>query len=237
MMKQHRVRIVVYSLLVVAALVGYRFRGHILALYKGQTQRDVDEVIAKHGARVEQKFRAHLDGAWPPTKVVLVGLKQERQLEVWAAPSTSAALVKIATYPVLAASGKLGPKLREGDQQVPEGVYALTNLNPNSTFHLSVRVDYPNDDDKQHATVPLGQIGSDIYVHGSNVSVGCLAIGNDAIEEVFTIVARAPAGQRSIVIAPLDLRRSDVDRSSLPTPHIPDLYAKIERALPTAGGR
>lgn len=103
-------------------------------------------------------------------------------------------------------SGGPGPKRRAGDRQVPEGFYEIDGLNPNSLFHLSLRVDYPNAEDRAAATVPVKELGGDIFVHGGAASIGCVALGDDAIEEVFTLVARVPAGRRRILLAPVDLR-------------------------------
>lgn len=145
---------------------------------------------------------------WPPRCVTLVVLKQERRLEVWGANAARGPYRHLADYPVLAASGLIGPKRREGDRQVPEGFYRLSALNPNSAFHLSLRVDYPSADDARLSRLPPGaRMGGDIYVHGGAASIGCVAIGDPAIEEVFCLAALAPAGARRIIISPIDFRR------------------------------
>jgi hypothetical protein len=175
---------------------------------RGVAPRTVDEVLAGIGAEPERRLRARSEAAgvaWPPARTTWIAIKDERRLEAWVAgPSSSFA--HLATYGVLAASGGPGPKRREGDRQVPEGVYALTTLNPNSRFHLSVRVDYPNDEDIAHRVVPREQMGGDIFVHGSDYSVGCLAVGDEAIEELFVLAARVPEGRREIIVMPTDLR-------------------------------
>lgn len=99
---------------------------------------------------------------------------------------------------MLAASGGPGPKLREGDLQVPEGVYRLTAFNPNSSYHLSLRVDYPNAEDRAAEDRAVARsdrrtsLGGDIFIHGKAVSIGCLAIGDPGIEELL----RARRGRR-----------------------------------------
>ena len=173
-------------------------------------QRSVAEVLARYGPATRRKFAASCakNGiAWPPRRIYLLAFKQEKRLEVWAANATGR-YIRLQTYPILAASGTLGPKRREGDRQVPEGFYRLPTLNPNSRFHLSVRVDYPNAEDIRNAVVPRARMGSDIYVHGNSVSIGCLALGDPAIEEVFTLVARATPTERRILISPVDFRQS-----------------------------
>src|SRR5687767_309615 len=138
-------------------------------------------VLANIGPRwrpMLQKRAAAVGVAYPPPALTLVGYKHERVLEVWARRGDGWALYR--SYPVLAASGGPGPKLREGDRQVPEGVYRLTHLNPASSYHLSIRIDYPNEADRARAAEEgRSNVGGDIYVHGKAVSIGCLAIGDE----------------------------------------------------------
>jgi hypothetical protein len=171
-------------------------------------QRSVAGVLAILREPVQERFRplCRQKGIpFPPPRVTLIALKQERLLEVWAAGS-SGPFRRLATYPIRAASGGPGPKRREGDRQVPEGNYRLTTLNPNSSYHLSLRVDYPDAEDTTNRVVPHVPLGGDIYVHGNQVSIGCVAIGDAAIEEVFTLVALAQPSKRRILLAPWDLR-------------------------------
>ncbi len=96
----------------------------------------------------------------------------------------------VASYPILAVSGGPGPKRREGDKQVPEGFYEIDRFNPKSLFHLSLGLNYPNAadrvlSDREHP-------GGDIFIHGSNVTVGCAPLGNDAIEELYLAALDAP---------------------------------------------
>ncbi len=152
--------------------------------------------------------------AYPPARVRLLAFKAEKMLEVWGANRTGA-YHRLATYPIRAASGATGPKRREGDGQVPEGFYKITDLNPVSHFHLSLRVGYPNADDvAANPGVPISDLGGDIYIHGNAVSIGCLAMGDAPIEEIFCLVARAR--QREIWIAPVDPRRAAMPGSNEP---------------------
>lgn len=120
----------------------------------------------------------------PVDEVYLRAFKQERQLELWAG-RRGKPLVLVKTYPFCAASGELGPKRREGDLQVPEGLYEVPEFNPTSNFHLSMKVSYPNASDKvrSDATRPGGLI----YLHGSCASIGCIAIEDEPIEEVYLV--------------------------------------------------
>lgn len=128
--------------------------------------------------------------------VFLRAFKESKELEVWVRDAKSRKFVLFKTYPIHAASGKLGPKRVEGDRQVPEGFYAFgkAGLNPQSDFHLSFNIGYPNAYDRHH-----GRDGTFIMVHGNAVSIGCLAMGDPAIEEIYTLVdAALSKGQRFV---------------------------------------
>ncbi len=192
-------------------------------------QRTVSGVVRACGPKSLARFasackRAGID--YPPRRVYLLAFKGERRLEVWGADA-SGPYRRLHTYPVLAASGTAGVKRREGDRQVPEGLYRITTLNPNSAFHLSMRVDYPNATDVANSDVPRGRMGGDIYVHGGAASIGCLALGDPAIEELFPLVAQAR--DRRILIAPTDLRREKAPQGD--APWVSALYRDLNRAL------
>jgi hypothetical protein len=199
----------------------------------GGGSRTVAAVLERFGPAARAAYAPVCAGngvAWPPRRVYLLAFKGERQMEIWAA-NARGRYILLDACPILAASGGPGPKRREGDRQVPEGFYRLTTLNPNSAYHLSVRVDYPNREDVAHARVRQGEMGGDIYVHGSSVSVGCLAIGDAAIEKVFCLVALADPDQRRILIAPRDFRRR---AGNVPDPGeawVRDLYARLRQTL------
>ena len=93
-------------------------------------------------------------------------------------------------------SGDLGPKLREGDGQSPEGFYFIkpSSLNPNSSYNLSFNLGFPNAYDRAH-----GRTGSYLMVHGECVSIGCYAMTNDGIEEIYADVEAAFAGGQSFI--------------------------------------
>jgi murein L,D-transpeptidase YafK len=144
---------------------------------------------------------------FPPAQITLLATKNTRTLEVWAA-NEHGPFKYVHRYRILGASGDLGPKLNQGDRQVPEGIYQIEALNPNSAYHLSLRLNYPNAFDRKMAEQDGRQNpGFGIFIHGSHVSKGCLAIGNPAIEELF--VTAFAMGRRfiEVVIAPKDPRR------------------------------
>jgi len=169
---------------------------------------------------------------YPPGRVVLVGLKLERRLEVYA-PGDDGAMRFIRSYPIVAASGRLGPKLANGDRQVPEGVYDVPSLNPNSAFHLSLRVGYPNAFDREMARRDgRTDLGGDIMIHGGDASIGCLAMGDAAAEDLFVLAAEAGRQNVRVLLSPVDFRRRELptDRPAAPA-WVEQLYADLRREL------
>ena len=149
--------------------------------------------------------------------VFLRAFKEENELEVWVRRRGAARYELFRTYPVAAASGRLGPKLAEGDGQVPEGFYYVTPgaLKPDSDFHLAFNIGYPNDYDRGH-----GRTGSFIMVHGDRVSVGCLAMTDPKIEEIYTLCdAALRNGQRffRIHLFPFRMTADRMQRASRST--------------------
>ena len=193
------------------------------------------ERVATYGEAVQARLAPACQAqgvAYPPTAFTLIGLKAEKRLELWA-PDAAGRPRLIKAYPILAASGVAGPKLREGDQQVPEGIYAIESLNPNSRFHLALRVNYPNADDRRRAQADgRTQLGGDIMIHGSNASIGCLAMGDPASEELFVLAALAGHQNVRVILSPVDFRQRDqVDLPSGQPSWVPALHAQIKAEL------
>ncbi|QSA98763.1 murein L,D-transpeptidase family protein [Methylococcus sp. EFPC2] len=172
-------------------------------------QRSVADVLRDFGPYAVEQLQPYFvraGVAYPPAEVTLVGLKAEKKLELWARDEGREYRF-IRDYDILAASGTAGPKLRQGDGQVPEGIYRIVGLNPNSNFHLSMKLDYPNEYDRAHAAAEgRRDPGSDIFIHGRAVSIGCLAMGDAAIDELFVLVAQVGKERVKVVIAPHDPR-------------------------------
>lgn len=123
--------------------------------------------------------------------------KWEKELEVWVRPNGASSYKLLHTYDVCATSGALGPKRREGDLQIPEGVYHINHFNPQSNFHLSLGLNYPNASDKilsdrQHP-------GGSIYIHGNCVTIGCVPITDDKIKELYILAVEARTGGQSTI--------------------------------------
>jgi murein L,D-transpeptidase YafK len=119
--------------------------------------------------------------AYPPPSLYFRALKKERRLEVWVG-TKSGRMQRFRAYDILAMSGTLGPKIREGDRQAPEGFYTINRFNPRSNFLLSLGLDYPNRRDRLRGEA---KPGGDIFIHGNQVSIGCLAMGDAAIQEIY----------------------------------------------------
>lgn len=147
-------------------------------------------------------------------KLNILVFKNERSVEVrapgWKAPRL---------YKMTAFSGTLGPKLREGDRQIPEGIYGIGYLNPNSSYYLSLQVAYPNASDKARAKVDgRTKLGGDIMIHGKDVTIGCVPVGDDAIEDIFYLASAVGIKNVSVIIAPYDMRKGrkpELEKSSL----------------------
>lgn len=171
----------------------------LLAVLVSATAAEPPRVRAARSAReaaVRALFaRAQID--YPAAGLLLRAFKQEGQLEVWARSQGPLAL--IATYPICARSGGPGPKRRAGDGQVPEGFYQVTQLNPASSFLLSLRVSYPNKSDRL-----LGgkSLGGDIFIHGDCVTIGCIPIQDGPIQELYLMATDARPGPIDVHIFP-----------------------------------
>ena len=166
---------------------------------------------------------------FPPSRLLMYADKSLRTLQVYGYGRESKPEL-ITTYDFAGFSGKLGPKLREGDRQIPEGIYDITALNPQSRFHLSIRVEYPNAFDKRiGANENRTNLGGDIYIHGGSATIGCIPIGNDNIEELFYLVEQTGLKNTDIVITPHDLTAIDIDKQQYPLPWQNQLYKNIKQ--------
>jgi murein L,D-transpeptidase YafK len=127
--------------------------------------------------------------------ILIRAFKQESELEVWKQDS-SGKMALLKTFPMCRWSGQLGPKTREGDRQVPEGFYTFNagQMNPNSSFYLSFNIGYPNAVDRQ-----LGRTGAHIMVHGDCSSMGCFAMTDGQIADIYALTREAFAGGQSAI--------------------------------------
>lgn len=196
---------------------------------KPKGQRSLEDVLRYAKPRAEAAF-PQLESLTDGRPLALLAFKDAQVLEVW--KSTSRGWSHVRDYPFAGYSGRLGPKLREGDGQIPEGIYRVELLNPNSSYHLSMKIDYPNAFDLQRAAEDgRRDPGSDIYIHGDTRSVGCIPLGDAAIEELFYLVAANGEGNTEVVIAPSDLRRRPAELPRGSAPWVAELYGSIAAKL------
>ncbi|WP_124636700.1 murein L,D-transpeptidase family protein [Taibaiella sp. KBW10] len=122
---------------------------------------------------------------YPANNIYIRSFKAQNELEVWVKNNNADTFSLFKKYKVCALSGVLGPKRAEGDRQVPEGLYFLADFNPKSDFYLSMLVNYPNYSDKilSHQEKP----GGDIYMHGGCLTVGCIPMTDEGIQEIYTL--------------------------------------------------
>jgi len=209
------------------------WKDYVLINFMHQNKSVADR-LEQYGAKARSRLGplfAEAQVPYPPAAVVLAGFKEERRLELYAA-GPDRKLRFIRSYDITAASGHAGPKLKEGDKQVPEGVYALVELNPNSLYHLSMRLDYPNEfDQAQAAREGRAKLGGDIMIHGNAVSVGCVAVGNAGSEDLFVLAADAGMDKVKVVLSPSDLRRSPPPAGPDLPSWTPELYRRLSAEL------
>lgn len=153
-------------------------------------------VSAKLEDSLKQQFKAKRL-PWPPQQVFIRSFKYDKSLEVWVKNKNVDSFILFKTYKVCMESGSIGPKRSEGDNQVPEGFYYVNEFNPRSMYHLALGLNYPNASDKVLSDAK--RPGGDIYIHGNCVSVGCIAIQDYPIEEVYTLAAVAKTNGQDFV--------------------------------------
>ncbi len=187
------------TILAIGGLVGAAL-GLWLRLWPGSDgdQRGLRGPTPSEMAAVRARLHRELAAAGlrPGAPVYLRILKSERVLQAWLRADGEDRLFR--SYPICHFSGDLGPKQREGDLQAPEGLYSVGRgqLNPRSSYHLAFNVGYPNAYDRAH-----GRTGSALMVHGSCVSIGCFAMTDARIEEIYALVDDAlRGGQRTVPV-------------------------------------
>jgi hypothetical protein len=199
-----------------------------------------EDRVAFARTRHGESIRQHCTEAglkYPPRHLFLRSFKEEAEIEAWGSDKDEP-MKLIKTWPLTARSGMPGPKRREGDKQIPEGCYRVVVFNPKSNFHLSLGLDYPNAADLVHSDKE--KPGFDIYIHGNNMSIGCLAVGDDMIEELYLLAADFRAARNDAIqvhIFPMRMQGADWDNLCANHPeHVPfweelePIYKEFETA-------
>jgi murein L,D-transpeptidase YafK len=139
----------------------------------------------------------HIDRA--DLQIFIRAFKKQRIIELWGKNKKDKKYLFLKEYPFCSFSGNLGPKRKQGDNQIPEGFYSIDRFNPNSNFYLSLGINYPNRSDKI-----LGDKenpGGDIFIHGNCVTIGCIPITDDLIKELYIFAVEARNnGQQNIPV-------------------------------------
>lgn len=208
--------LICFSLVAGAALYWASSRGHLPALEQDaiRFERLWRTTFASYGmplpgtpdlANMKSRLEAH--GLKSGAPIFIRILKREFELELWM--QRDGRFHRFATYPICKWSGYLGPKIRQGDRQAPEGVYTVdaSALNPNSRWHRSFNLGYPNAFDRAK-----GRTGSLIMVHGGCGSIGCFAMTNPVIDEIWHLVTEAlKSGQQRFQVQVFPFRMSEAN--------------------------
>ncbi len=174
----------------------------MLSFTKTEKTKDTDEGFRKiqlNNSRVQNAFDESIDSInnWLLAKnisiinyeILIRAFKKEEQLEVWVKNKEVDTFSLLKTYKICLTSGFLGPKRKQGDKQIPEGVYYINEFNPNSNYHLSMGLNYPNKADSILGF--WGNWGGDIYIHGGCESIGCLPITTRKIKGLYVLAMQA----------------------------------------------
>lgn len=145
---------------------------------------------------VQNEFKAK-GLEWPVKYMYIRSFKYDGQLEVWVKNNEKEKFKLFKTYKVCLLSGAMGPKRIQGDFQVPEGFYYITEFNPRSAYHLALGLNYPNASDK--ILSDSERPGNGIYIHGSCVSVGCIPVTDSDIEEIYIIASSAKTNGQDFI--------------------------------------
>lgn len=166
-----------------------------------------------------------------PVQLYIRAFKEESIIELWARNSSSKTFQLVDSFEVCSMSGSIGPKRKQGDRQVPEGFYHIDRFNPSSNFHLSLGINYPNTSDKLISKA--SNLGGDIFIHGSCVSIGCMAITDEQIKELYIYCVEAYSGGQMkipVTIFPARLTPSNYIRLVKRMPEQKELWTELQTA-------
>ena len=184
-----------------------RFKAAQLACSRvSQACSKCDDTIKKYFAK------KNLD--YPPKDIYLRVFKAQNEMELWARNNAQGEYKFVKTYHICALSGILGPKRWEGDRQVPEGFYFIEQFNPKSEYYLSLLLNYPNFSDSilSNNLKP----GGNIYIHGGCVTIGCMPMTNEIIQELYVVCLQAKLnGNNNIPVHIFPTRFSKVSMNYL----------------------
>lgn len=164
-------------------------------------------------------------------ELAFIAFKAEDKLKLYVRNRGDKKFILFEQFKICAKSGKLGPKRKQGDMQVPEGLYHIDRFNPSSLYHLSLGINYPNASDRVLAneTSP----GGDIFIHGECVTIGCLPMTNQVIEKIYLLAVEARnAGQKNIpvYIFPFEMNEANLKKYSAEFPSHSQFWKNLQQA-------
>jgi murein L,D-transpeptidase YafK len=194
-----RLKHIAFALLVATALTGCN------DTLDSATGVDISKVKNKVEQPLSAKVVADMQAKnMPRSSPIMIRIyKEEGKLEIWKAKADNR-FDMIRSYDICAWSGKLGPKVKEGDRQAPEGFYSLTpaHLNPNSKYYLAINTGFPNRYDAAN-----GRSGSNLMIHGACSSSGCYSMTDEQILEIYAFARDAfKGGQTAVQLQALPFR-------------------------------
>ncbi|MFN8325789.1 MAG: L,D-transpeptidase family protein [Flavobacteriaceae bacterium] len=228
---------VAYILIIaILFLVLYLFKNQIIDLFfslkeKQTIESVVEKYISKVKASLKKDFKKN-NLSLDDFEMGILAFKKEQLLEIYVRKNETENWKLLKKYNFTAFSGEIGPKLNNGDNQIPEGIYQMEYLNPNSRFHLSIKVSYPNSFDLEKAKLDKRtDLGGDIMIHGKSATIGCIPVGDKNIEEIFILATKAKNKNFPIIIAPHDFRTNKTFPEIVGISWDNELYKKISDEL------
>lgn len=171
----------------------------------------IQDRLRQFGDDAAERLRSDFNRAgvpYPPGAVTLLVFKREHEVQTYAAGEDGVQRY-IRTQEIEDIGSGLGPKLRQGDEKIPEGFYGVDLLNPNSAFYVSLHVTYPNAFDRARAAEDGRQrLGGSIMFHGHALSSGCVVVSNQDAEDLFTLANDTGLENLRVIISPVDFRHT-----------------------------
>ncbi|MCP4553199.1 MAG: L,D-transpeptidase family protein [Bacteroidetes bacterium] len=206
---------IVKLIILTLILSAFTLQGDFLSDQK--RYKRVRTAIKEKGETVEKKLKdkgLEIDN----TNILLVAYKDNDELEIYARKKTDTVYRKLISYKICSRSGQLGPKRKQGDYQVPEGFYHIDRFNPTSKFYLSLGLNYPNQSDRRKSKA--SNLGGDIFIHGSCVTIGCLPMTTLKIKEIYLYAVYAKNnGQARIPVYIFPFKMTDQNFNRYKTKH------------------
>lgn len=228
---------VAYILIIaILFLVLYLFKNQIIDLFFSLKEKQtIESVVEKYISKVKASLKNDFEKnnlSLDDFEMGILAFKKEQLLEIYVRKNETENWKLFKKYNFTAFSGEIGPKLNNGDNQIPEGIYQMEYLNPNSRFHLSIKVSYPNSFDLEKAKLDKRtDLGGDIMIHGKSATIGCIPVGDKNIEEIFILATKAKNKNFPIIIAPHDFRTNKTFPEIVGISWDNELYKKISDEL------